>query len=130
MRIVGKRPPFRPRRTKSRNSGWPNSIRSCQGLQPRDRQAPGGDSTQGPCGRETSPNKQTSEQKALLKQYPSLNVDRGTVYLYIDDRLTAFNKKWADRTEAVDRKRPAENYIRMCDRNSGTDSAHERLRSR
>ncbi|HEX4071235.1 MAG TPA: PSD1 and planctomycete cytochrome C domain-containing protein [Planctomycetaceae bacterium] len=61
--------------------------------------------------RKTSPKKQTAEQKALLKQYPFLNVDRGTVYLYVDDRLTAFNKKWADRTEAVDKKRPAENYI-------------------
>jgi hypothetical protein len=61
--------------------------------------------------RETPPSKQTPEQKALLKQYPFLNVDRGTVYLYVDDRLTAFNKRWADRTEAVEQKRPADNYI-------------------
>jgi Protein of unknown function (DUF1553)/Protein of unknown function (DUF1549)/Planctomycete cytochrome C len=61
--------------------------------------------------REAAPNKRTAEQHALLKQYPFLNVNRGTVYLYINDRLTAFNKKWADRREAVDKKRPAENYI-------------------
>jgi hypothetical protein len=61
--------------------------------------------------RETPPNKRTSEQKALLKQYPFLNVNRGTVYLYVNDRLTVFNKKWADRTEAVEKKRPADNYI-------------------
>jgi hypothetical protein len=61
--------------------------------------------------RETLPQKRTAEQQGLLKQYPSLNVDRGSVYLYVDDRLTAFNKRWADRTEAVDQKRPADNYI-------------------
>src|SRR5262249_55965829 len=61
--------------------------------------------------RDTSANKRTAEQLALLKQYPSLNVDRGSAYLYIDDRLTPSNKKWADRREAVNQQRPADNYI-------------------
>ena len=75
--------------------------------------------------RDTSPAKRTSEQLGLLKQYPSLNVDRGSVYLYIDDRLTAFNKKWADRTEAVDRKRPADNYIQCVTEIPGLIPAHD-----
>jgi mono/diheme cytochrome c family protein len=61
--------------------------------------------------RETAAAKRNSEQKDLLKQYPFLNVNRGSVYLYIDDRLTAFNKKWSEREQAVSKKRPADNYV-------------------
>jgi mono/diheme cytochrome c family protein len=44
--------------------------------------------------RETEKDKRTEEQIQLIKQYPFLNVDRGSVYLYLPDRLNGFNKKW------------------------------------
>ncbi len=34
----------------------------------------------------------TAEEKGLVKKYPFLNVNRGTVYLYLPDRQRAFNK--------------------------------------
>jgi len=53
----------------------------------------------------------TPEQQQLIKEYPFLNVDRGSVYLYVADRLTAFNKKWDELTEAARKKRPADDYV-------------------
>jgi mono/diheme cytochrome c family protein len=61
--------------------------------------------------RETPADKRTDEQKQLIKEYPFLNVDRGSVYLYLPDRLTAFNKKWDELTEATRQKRPADDYV-------------------
>jgi hypothetical protein len=53
----------------------------------------------------------TAEQQQLIKEYPFLNVDRGSVYLYVEDRLTAFNKKWDELTEATRKKRPADDNV-------------------
>jgi hypothetical protein len=61
--------------------------------------------------RETTVDKRTDEQKQLIKEYPFLNVDRGSVYLYVPDRLTAFNKKWDELTETTRQKRPADDYV-------------------
>src|SRR5262245_4252660 len=61
--------------------------------------------------RETPADKRTDEQKQLIKEYPFLNVDRGSVYLYLPDRLTAFNKKWDELTAATRQKRPADDYV-------------------
>jgi hypothetical protein len=47
----------------------------------------------------------------LVKEYPFLNVNRSTVYLYLPDRLKGFNKKWDEATEAIKKKRPAEDYV-------------------
>ncbi|MBL8808990.1 MAG: DUF1549 domain-containing protein [Planctomycetaceae bacterium] len=63
--------------------------------------------------RETSADKRTPEQQQLIKEFPFLNVDRGSVYLYLPDRLTGFNKKWDDLTEETKKKRPADDYV-MC----------------
>jgi hypothetical protein len=49
----------------------------------------------------------------LIKEFPFLNVDRGSVYLYLPDRLTGFNKKWDDLTAETKKKRPADDYV-MC----------------
>ncbi len=38
--------------------------------------------------RETAADQRTPEQQQLIKEYPFLNVDRGSVYLYLPDRLT------------------------------------------
>jgi mono/diheme cytochrome c family protein len=63
--------------------------------------------------RETAAEKRTDEQRQLIKDFPFLNVDRGSVYLYLPDRLTGFNKKWDDLTEATRKKRPADDQV-MC----------------
>ena len=55
--------------------------------------------------RETAKDKRTEEQQQLIKQYPFLNVDRGSVYLYLPDRLNGFNKKWDATTEETKKKR-------------------------
>ena len=61
--------------------------------------------------RETPVDKRTDEQNLLIKEYPFLNVDRGSVYLYLPDRLTEFTKKWDGLTETVRKKRPADDYV-------------------
>jgi mono/diheme cytochrome c family protein len=61
--------------------------------------------------RETPADKRSDEQKQLIKEYPFLNVDRGSVYLYVADRLTGFNKKWDELTETTRKKRPADDYV-------------------
>ncbi len=63
--------------------------------------------------RETAADKRTPEQQQLIKEYPFLNVDRGSVYLYLPDRLNGFNKKWDELTEETKKKRPADDYV-MC----------------
>ncbi len=63
--------------------------------------------------RETAADKRTPEQQQLIKEFPFLNVDRGSVYLYLPDRLTGFNKKWDDLTAETKKKRPADDYV-MC----------------
>ncbi len=63
--------------------------------------------------RETAKDKRTEEQNLLIKQYPFLNVDRGSVYLYLPDRLNGFNKKWDTTTEETKKKRPADDLV-MC----------------
>lgn len=61
--------------------------------------------------RETAAKDRTPEQLQLIKDYPFLNVNRGSVYLYLPDRLRAFNKKWDDLTAEVKQKRPADDLI-------------------
>jgi hypothetical protein len=61
--------------------------------------------------RETPKKDRTNAQKELIKQYPFLNVSRGSVYLYLTDRLRGFNKKWDDAQNAVKSKRPADDYV-------------------
>ena len=63
--------------------------------------------------RETAKDKRSEEQQQLIREYPFLNVDRGSVYLYLPDRLNGFNKKWDDLTAEVKKKRPADDYV-MC----------------
>jgi mono/diheme cytochrome c family protein len=61
--------------------------------------------------RETPADKRTDEQQQLIKEYPFLNVDRGSVYLYLPDRLTEFNKKWDELTETTRKKRPTDDFV-------------------
>ncbi|MCC6492903.1 MAG: DUF1553 domain-containing protein [Pirellulales bacterium] len=61
---------------------------------------------------ETPADKRSAQQRALIEQHPFLNVDRSSVYLYLPDRLTSFNKKWDDRSEAVQKRMPADDFVR------------------
>ena len=61
--------------------------------------------------RKTAANERTDEQKQLVKEYPFLNVDRGSVYLYIPDRLKGFNTKWDELTETTRKQRPADDNV-------------------
>ena len=63
--------------------------------------------------RETPKDKRTPEQVQLIKEFPFLNVDRGSVYLYLPDRLNGFNKKWDELTAETKKKRPSDDYV-MC----------------
>jgi mono/diheme cytochrome c family protein len=63
--------------------------------------------------RETEKAKRSPEQLLLIKQYPFLNVDRGSVYLYLPDRLRGFKKKW-DALDAEAKKKRPEDELVMC----------------
>jgi hypothetical protein len=60
---------------------------------------------------DTPADKRSAAQTALIKQHPFLNVDRSTVYLYLPDRLDGFNKKWDERTEAIRKQMPADDFV-------------------
>ena len=61
--------------------------------------------------RATTAKERTAEQKELIKQYPFLNVDRGSVYLYLKDRQKGFNKHWDELQATSLAKRPAEDFV-------------------
>ena len=112
MPIGTKRPPLQPSWVPSRKSTWPSSTRlSLPSSIGRSPSSPRRFGPRRAAARETPAARRNAEQKELLKRYPFLNVNRGSVYLYINDRLTAFNKKWAAREKAVEEKRPADDYV-------------------
>ena len=59
----------------------------------------------------TKPNERNDEQKQLLKDHPSLNVDRGSAYLYDGKRLNEFNKRYEERVAAAKAKKPPEQFV-------------------
>ena len=61
--------------------------------------------------RATTADQRTLRQHQLLKEYPSLNVDRGSAYLYDGQRLHEFNKKYDQLTADVRAKRPADDRV-------------------
>lgn len=61
--------------------------------------------------RKAEKDKRTPEQQQILKDHPSLNVDRGSVYLYEAKRLQDFNKKYEQINAETRAKRPAESFI-------------------
>ncbi|MEX2174886.1 MAG: PSD1 and planctomycete cytochrome C domain-containing protein [Pirellulaceae bacterium] len=61
--------------------------------------------------RDTEAKDRSPEQKQLLKDHPSLNVNRGSAYLYDRKRVAAFNKDYDERTKAIKDKRPAEDFV-------------------
>jgi Protein of unknown function (DUF1549)/Protein of unknown function (DUF1553)/Planctomycete cytochrome C len=61
--------------------------------------------------RKAPPAERTAEHQQLLKDHPSLNVDRGSAYLYEPQRIKDCNKKYDDMTAATKARRPAENFV-------------------
>ncbi len=53
----------------------------------------------------------TDAQRQLMKDYPSLNVDRGSAYLYEPDRLNKFNKRWEETKTKKRSERPADQFV-------------------
>lgn len=54
--------------------------------------------------------KRTPEQQQILKDFPALNVDRGSVYLYEQQRIANHNKKYDDLAAALNSLRPPEEF--------------------
>lgn len=55
--------------------------------------------------------KRTPEQTQLYKDLPSLNVDRGSVYLYEQQRVADLNKANEKNQADIRAKRPADNFV-------------------
>ncbi|HEX5106012.1 MAG TPA: PSD1 and planctomycete cytochrome C domain-containing protein [Pirellulaceae bacterium] len=53
----------------------------------------------------------TPELQQILKDYPSLKVDRGSAYLYEPKRINEFNKRFDHRQQAIKARRPAEDFV-------------------
>jgi hypothetical protein len=61
--------------------------------------------------RETPEKDRTPEQQQILKDHPSLNVSDGSAILYDPEKINAFNKRFDERTKALQDKRPAEDLV-------------------
>lgn len=61
--------------------------------------------------RETQSDKRSPEQRQLMKDHPSLNVDRGSAYLYEPGRLNDFNKRWDKLKSEKRSERPADQAV-------------------
>jgi len=61
--------------------------------------------------RDTAAKDRTDEQKQILKDHPSLNVSRGSAYLYDRKRVDALNKDFDARQKELQARRPAEDFV-------------------
>jgi hypothetical protein len=61
--------------------------------------------------RSTPADQRTAEQQKLMRDYPSLNVDRGSAILYDGARINEFNKKYDTEKTGISNKRPADRYL-------------------
>ncbi|HEY3789132.1 MAG TPA: DUF1549 domain-containing protein, partial [Urbifossiella sp.] len=62
--------------------------------------------------RNTPEAKRSAEQKKLMREHPSLNVDAGSLYLY-DSKAAAALKKLADGSASLRAKKPTETFVRV-----------------
>ena len=60
--------------------------------------------------KEKATDQRTPEQQQLLKEFPALNVDRGSVYLYEPQKINEHNKKYDDLTTQLNSQRPPEDF--------------------
>ena len=61
--------------------------------------------------KETPEKERTTEQKSLLKKYPSLNVSAGSLYLY-DKKAADALQALADKAQAIRATKPTEEFVR------------------
>lgn len=61
--------------------------------------------------RQTKPDQRSPEQILLMKEHPSLNVDRGSAYLYDAGRLNSFKKRWEELRAKKQAERPADQAV-------------------
>ena len=61
--------------------------------------------------RSTPADKRTEDQQKLMRDFPSLNVDRGSATLYDGARINEFNKKYETMQSEIKTKRPAEVFL-------------------
>jgi len=61
--------------------------------------------------RSTPADKRTPEQQKLLRDFPSLNVDRGSATLYDGARINEFNKKYETQQNEIKAKKPLELFL-------------------
>src|SRR5262249_26541997 len=61
--------------------------------------------------RDTAVNDRTREHAQLLKDHPSLNVSRGSAYLYDRKRVDQLNNDFDARQKELQSKRPAEDFV-------------------
>lgn len=61
--------------------------------------------------RDTATKDRTPEQKNLLKAHPSLNVSRGSAYLYNRKRADAITKEFDARQKEIQARRPPEDFV-------------------
>jgi cytochrome c553 len=61
--------------------------------------------------RETPQKDRTPEQDQILKDHPSLKVDRGSAYLYDRKRVDEFNKSFDARQKEIQARRPADDFV-------------------
>lgn len=61
--------------------------------------------------RRTPAKERTPHHLQILKDYPSLNVDRGSAYLYEPKRLDEHKKKYEQLRAEANKKRPADSFV-------------------
>jgi hypothetical protein len=61
--------------------------------------------------RSTAADKRSEEQQKLLRDFPSLNVDRGSATLYDGARINEFNKKYETLQSEIKTKRPRDFFL-------------------
>lgn len=59
----------------------------------------------------TPAEERTEEQRALLREYPSLNVDRGSATLYEPGRVSELDTKRRNDGDTIRKERPAEQFV-------------------
>lgn len=61
--------------------------------------------------RKTPPLERTPDQRRILKDHPSLNVDQGSAYLYDRQRVDAFNNDYDRRKKELQEQRPPDDFV-------------------
>jgi hypothetical protein len=61
--------------------------------------------------RDTPEAERTPEQLQVMKDHPSLNVDRGSAYLYDQARIDEINKRFEQQKTAAEQERPAKEFV-------------------